>query len=157
MLFRSSFLLLAYLFYIALRVRKNAPLISFGILTFFITILVESSVIPIKHVIFEHRMYLPSLGWTLVLTMSAFRLLDKRAFVIFFAVAIAACSILTYQRNEVWQDRKALWMDAISKAPLNPRPYYNLGFVYMMDDNRERAMHFYNKALLLNQIGRAHV
>jgi protein O-mannosyl-transferase len=38
-------------------------LIAFGIFWFFITLSVESSVIPIADVIFEHRLYLPSVGF----------------------------------------------------------------------------------------------
>ncbi|HWR58589.1 MAG TPA: hypothetical protein VN328_06845, partial [Thermodesulfovibrionales bacterium] len=38
-------------------------LIAFGIFWFFITLFVESSVIPIADVIFEHRLYLPSVGF----------------------------------------------------------------------------------------------
>ena len=37
-------------------------LISFGITLFYLTLSVESSIIPISDVIFEHRLYLPSVG-----------------------------------------------------------------------------------------------
>jgi hypothetical protein len=43
-------------------------LISFGIFWFFITLSVESSVIPIRDVIYEHRVYLPSAGFFIALT-----------------------------------------------------------------------------------------
>ncbi|MBI4691767.1 MAG: hypothetical protein HY754_16120, partial [Nitrospirae bacterium] len=42
--------------------------IAFGILWFFITLSVESSIIPIKDVIFEHRLYLPSIGFIIALS-----------------------------------------------------------------------------------------
>ncbi|MFQ5354484.1 MAG: hypothetical protein ACE5DR_06005, partial [Thermodesulfobacteriota bacterium] len=45
--------------------RENKPLLllaAAGLLWFFITLSVESTVIPIRDVIFEHRMYLPGAG-----------------------------------------------------------------------------------------------
>ncbi|MBI4412055.1 MAG: tetratricopeptide repeat protein, partial [Deltaproteobacteria bacterium] len=48
-------------------------LVSFGILWFFITLSIESSVIPIRDVIFEHRLYLPSVGFFLVASLLAGR------------------------------------------------------------------------------------
>src|SRR5208283_1708111 len=47
-------------------------LIGFGILWFFITLSVESSIIPIADVIFEHRLYLPAAGAFIAITASAF-------------------------------------------------------------------------------------
>ena len=38
-------------------------LIAFGIFWFFVTLSVESSIIPIQDVIYEHRLYLPSVGF----------------------------------------------------------------------------------------------
>ncbi|MBE9531921.1 MAG: hypothetical protein IME98_03855, partial [Proteobacteria bacterium] len=66
-----SFIFLASIFSAALywlirsRKRRDALgiMLSIGILWFFVTISIESSVIPIKHVIFEHRLYLPSVGF----------------------------------------------------------------------------------------------
>jgi hypothetical protein len=45
--------------------------VSFGIFWFFITLSVESSLIPIQDVIFEHRLYLPSVGVFLALASGA--------------------------------------------------------------------------------------
>ncbi|HXX57700.1 MAG TPA: hypothetical protein VEI96_06840, partial [Thermodesulfovibrionales bacterium] len=66
-----SFLLLAAIFgaavYLLYRSRKAEGkayyrLIAFGILWFFTGLSIESSVIPIADVIFEHRLYLPAVG-----------------------------------------------------------------------------------------------
>ncbi len=47
-------------------------LFAFGILWFFITLSVESSIIPIDDVIFEHRVYLPSVGFFTAITAVVF-------------------------------------------------------------------------------------
>jgi hypothetical protein len=56
---------------------SHTRLISFGIFWIFITLSVESSLIPIKDVIFEHRMYLPSIGVFTLLGTSLFMFVEE--------------------------------------------------------------------------------
>lgn len=63
------FVMLTLLFFIAVFLFRRARLISFGIIWFFVTLSVTSSFIVIYDVIFEHRLYLPSVGFA---TVSAF-------------------------------------------------------------------------------------
>lgn len=62
------FLLLLCLLIISIIIRKKYTAISVGMLWFFIFLIVESSIIPIADVIFEHRLYLPSFGFFFALT-----------------------------------------------------------------------------------------
>ncbi|MBF0385743.1 MAG: hypothetical protein HQL27_07705, partial [Candidatus Omnitrophica bacterium] len=57
-----GFALISLMLLFAARYLKRCRMISFGIFWFYITLCVESSIIPIRHVIFEHRVYLPSFG-----------------------------------------------------------------------------------------------
>ena len=63
LLLLTIFSLGVYLFYRSLSSSPGLRLIAFGIFWFFITLSVESTIIPIKDVIFEHRLYLPSVGF----------------------------------------------------------------------------------------------
>jgi hypothetical protein len=56
---------------------KKSRLISFGIFWFFITLSVESSIIPIRDVIFEHRVYLPSVGFVIFLTTAISQMMEQ--------------------------------------------------------------------------------
>ena len=56
---------------------KKSRLISFGIFWFFITLSVESSIIPIRDVIFEHRVYLPSVGFVIFLTVAIYQMMEQ--------------------------------------------------------------------------------
>jgi tetratricopeptide (TPR) repeat protein len=110
-------------------------LVSFGLLWFFLTLSVESSVIPIADVIFEHRLYLPSVGATAVFATGFFLVSRKisraRAGALSTLVAafiIVCLGIATSQRNLVWGDEVGLWEDVVSKSPQKPRPYNNLGY-----------------------------
>ncbi len=67
----ASFLALAIILFF-LSQRKSAPAkrcVSFFIIWFFVILLPTSSFIPIVDVIFEHRLYLASLGYALILTL----------------------------------------------------------------------------------------
>lgn len=63
------FLFLLTLAILALYLFKRSRLISFAISWFFITLSVESSIIPIRDVIFEHRVYLPSVGFVILISI----------------------------------------------------------------------------------------
>ena len=70
----SALILLAILA-IAIILYRRDRLISFGILFFFITLSIESSIIPIADVIFEHRLYLPSVGFCIIVSTLYFEYL----------------------------------------------------------------------------------
>ena len=105
-------------------------LIGFGIFWFFLTLSVESSVIPIADVIFEHRLYLPSFGFFLAVAAAASLLaqrLGKRATFAACSAVILLLALTTFSRNRVWRDPVVLWSDVVSKSPRNERAYCNLG------------------------------
>lgn len=113
--------------------RNAFPVISFGILWFFIFLAIESSLIPITDVIFEHRAYLPSVGFIIAfvyLIYWIFKRFTLKGFAVFFIIVIAALSIVSYARNRLWNDGLELWKDAVHKYPLNVRSHLNLGAAY---------------------------
>jgi hypothetical protein len=61
------FVLLTFIVVAAIKLYRKAGLISFGIIWFFVTLSVTSSFIVIFDVIFEHRLYLPSIGFAIVM------------------------------------------------------------------------------------------
>lgn len=61
------FFLLTSLILLSIILFRKARLISFGIIWFFVTLSVTSSFIVIYDVIFEHRLYLPSIGFAIVI------------------------------------------------------------------------------------------
>lgn len=63
------FLLLLSINILAVWLFRRERLLSFGLLWFFITLMVTSSFIVIEDVIFEHRLYLPSVGFAIVMAV----------------------------------------------------------------------------------------
>ena len=126
-------LVLLSLLILAVYLYNRNRIISFGIFWFFLTLSIESSFIPISDLIFEHRTYIPSFGFFIILTTGIFGLAwekFKYSLFIFFAILIGINSVLAHQRNNAWKDDISLWSDAVSKSPNKERPYLNLGYAY---------------------------
>lgn len=126
----------------------HARLIAFGIFWFFITLSVESSIIPIRDVMVEHRLYLPSIGFL----MAAVLLIDsciphKAAKIVVMCALVMSLSAATYSRNSVWKDPQTLWQDVITKTPDNARAYNNLGVAYKNSGEFEKAIEQFEKSL----------
>ncbi len=119
--------------------------IPFGVFWFFITISIESSVVPIKDVTVEHRLYLPSIGIFIVLAAGLTCMLNyikagKILARLFIAAIIAALGAATYNRNLAWASDEALWKDAIRKFPENVEAYNNLAIFYNRTGLRQNAI-----------------
>jgi Flp pilus assembly protein TadD len=133
-------------------------LLAFGIFWFFITLSVESSVIPIADVIFEHRVYLPSVGAFIALAAAFSLVYEKfrgRRYAVRIAVSAAvaiviALSAATYARNTVWQDEAGLWQDVVAKSPGNARAYNNLGYLSLGRGRLDEAIRYFVAALKRN-------
>ena len=133
--------------------------VSFGIFWFFATMSVESSIIPIADLIFEHRVYLPSVGFFMALmfgvgcisatSLSRARLIGK-AFVPVMILVVLALSAATYARNTVWRDGVTLWEDMARKSPGKVRPHYGLGLQYALRERFDDAVREYQAVIRIN-------
>ena len=134
---------------------KKYRLISFGIFWFFLTMSVESSIIPIsQNVIFEHRTYLPGFGFFLALTGAFFYFFKEKYLkiaVIIILMIAAINTVLTYQRNKIWKNEYTLWTDCVKKSPDKARTNYSFGYVLSKTGDFKKAVYYYNKAINLNE------
>ena len=128
-------------------------LVAFGVFWFFLTLSIESSIIPITDVIFEHRLYLPLAGVAMA-AAAGFSLLGRRlppaAGRLLMAAIVILLAIATWQRNGVWGDSVGLWRDVIAKSPGKARPYNELGKVYHDRKEYPEAVVAYREALRLD-------
>jgi len=148
-----SFSLLLVILATAVLAFKRYRLIFFGIFWFFLTLSVESSIIPIsQNVIFEHRTYLPSFGFFLTLIGAFFYFFKERYIKIAVTVLLIIASIntvLTYQRNKIWKSEYTLWSDCIKKSPNKARPNNNFGLILFGEGRIKEAIEHYDKAISL--------
>jgi tetratricopeptide (TPR) repeat protein len=148
-----SFLFLIVIFFSAVRLFSKYRLVSFSIFWFFLTLLPESSLFPIKDVIYEHRLYLPLVGYSMFLVSGIYYLFGKNTIItmgIVLTMIVGCNSVLTYQRNKVWKDEFTLWDDSVRKSPHKARPYNNRGKAYDDQGNLPQAIADYSKAIEIN-------
>jgi tetratricopeptide (TPR) repeat protein len=158
-----SFVFLIFIFGLGVYMLRRSSgeaagrLAAFGIFWFFLTLSVESSIIPIVDVINEHRVYLPSVGAISAAVSGAFLMVYKlkgsgarRAALVATVAAVIALSGATYARNEVWRSEIGLWQDVVMKSPLKARGHNNLGNSYLIAGDMDRAIKEYETVLLLD-------
>lgn len=144
--------LLLTLLAFGLAASSHLPVISYGILWIFLALSVESSVLPIRDPMVEHRMYLAMPGIALMAAL-AFAWLTSRVSLVATLVGVAVVGALataTFMRNQVWLTPVALWGDAVEKAPDKARPHVNLATALHHGGRTEQAIAHYCWALRLD-------
>jgi Flp pilus assembly protein TadD len=132
-------------------------LAAFGIGWFFITLAVESTLIPIRDVMFEHRLYLPSVGLVMATAAAGWGaagryLSESRRIPVFIAIFVLLGTVLgstTFLRNRVWKDEVTLWRDIVEKSPRKARAHGSLGHALQRSGNAEEAARSYLYAVKL--------
>lgn len=123
-------------------------LMAFGIFWFFVTLSIESSIIPIIDVMFEHRIYLPMSGALITITAAIMfgadkfehRLSTKPIVNALFISVILLLALATFKRNAVWADDLTLWRDAYSKSPNKSRVANNYAGALILRGKGESAL-----------------
>ncbi|MDR3567097.1 MAG: tetratricopeptide repeat protein [Syntrophobacteraceae bacterium] len=158
-----AILVLAAMIFLAIRFRKRFPVITFGIVWFFLNLAIESTIVPLE-LVFEHRLYLPSMGFYLsvaavfaILLRKAARRLPEVEF------AKAACSLLllaaagfamfTFLRNAVWENPLTIRYDTVKKAPGNPRAMADYANTLCEAGQYEEALKYAQRALKIGKKG----
>ena len=132
----SLFLLLALVFLAIFSYRKSR-LVTLGIVAFFLTLAPTSSIIPIKDVIYEHRMYLAIAFLAMASVQVVIETLEKMegfssrgrqiGLAATMIIVLPVLTGLTYARNGVWINEISLWRDVVQKSPNKSRPHVNYG------------------------------
>lgn len=141
------------LVYIAYRLFRKNRLASFGIAWFVVTLLPESSILPLPDVIYEHRLYLPMVGVSMACVSLLYtwtRAWARAIVVVVAGLLVVFLGFLTFERNNVWKDELSLWADVVSKSPGKARPYNNRGKAHLERGMYENALYDFNRALVLN-------
>ena len=138
----------------ALRKRNTNNLIFFSISWFFITLLPQSDLYPINAYMAEHWLYLPSIGFFLILANglnSLYRRKESRILTIcLIAGLLTFYSYLTIRQNSYWREPLAFYKRTSKYVPDSPRIYTNLGNTYRDIGKNEEAIILYKKAIAIN-------
>ena len=137
------------LVYVAWQQRQRRPALAFGICWFFLTLAVESSIIPLDP-LFEHRLYLPIFGFSVMVVDSLRRLPWPQVARIGAGLILLVLAILTWQRNELWNHPIAFYQDNLRIAPRSERANNGLGTSYYAAGRLREAEIAFRKTLEIN-------
>jgi tetratricopeptide (TPR) repeat protein len=159
-----SILLILFIISFAFYIARKRPLISFCIIFYFLNHLIEGSIFNLE-LIYDYRNYLPSMLLFVPFAEFIIYAIDYFSYkkIIQFIVALGIAIILvgegdiTYSRNKIVSDDFLLWFDNIDKSPGLSRPHSNLGRIYFIYNEKEKALQEYEKAIILNKFGGSNV
>lgn len=144
----------ASLIIFAIAVFYKFPLIAFGILFYYISLSVESSIIPIRDVIFEHRTYLPNVGLcivsALVFTYAINQLRPRYRLVGYLTLLfiISLLGTLSYKRNAEWANPYTFFEAEVKRNSGFWRSRNELASLYINDGKLSEALALLNIAEL---------
>jgi tetratricopeptide (TPR) repeat protein len=145
--------LLAFVFYIAIR-RRSDTIASFSTGWFLLALLPVSNIYPLNATMAEHWLYVPSIGFCLILAEALTALYKtnrwKRVGLVATVSLISIYLFLTVRQNEYWRDPIRFSEKTLTVAPQSWRLYNELGAEYAQNGENHRAVEAYKKALSIN-------
>ncbi|MBP7216680.1 MAG: tetratricopeptide repeat protein [Candidatus Omnitrophica bacterium] len=148
---------------LALRKNPQQRLVSFFLAWILICLLPVSNLIfLVSRPIAEQRLYIPSLGFCVVVGLGIHAAVSFRARRLgsfkhlnmlagLGAVALVILYVVTvYQRNFDWKDEMTFWTKTVQQSPRSVRAFYNLGSAYFGLGKLEKSIAAYHRALKLS-------
>ncbi|NOH84540.1 hypothetical protein F0249_12015 [Vibrio sp. 03-59-1] len=142
---------------------KRMPLVAFGVLFYYVAHAVESSIVPIRDLSFEHRTYLPNFGLIVAVSdllfrgMTILRGSNRRisneqwssASILSIVLLSVVLIELTVNRNKLWQNPVAFYVNELVYSENKPRVHNALGQSYMAEEKWELAADSFRDAFFL--------
>jgi tetratricopeptide (TPR) repeat protein len=145
-----SIFTIAALIGLAVVTARKQRLLSFCIVWFFGNLVIESSILPLE-IIFEHRVYLPSMMFSLIVVLFVSRWVKPTWLqAVLLCAMVTVGAVWTYERNTVYSDRITFWQDCVDKSPRKARPYNNLGVALADQGYHDKALKKYREALQID-------
>jgi len=146
-------LLCAAIFLLYKTAGKNR-IVSFGAGWFFITLMPQSNIYPVSAYMAEHWLYLPSVGYFLVIGYLIKQIYNMPKFRYFaavvFWVAVIFYSHKTVRQNDYWRDPETFYENTIKYEKDNPKLYVNFGSILFDKGRYGEAEVNYKKAIELD-------
>lgn len=135
---------------------------------FFLILAPSSSIMPVKDLAAEHRMYLPLAAVVVAVVIAGYELwqaairrqsapqrkstLLRWLGPIVMTIAVVALGWQTWLRNLDYQDILRLWQDTAEKAPLNARAHYSVAHELLEQGDFARAVDAANECIRLDPL-----
>jgi len=151
-----------YIIVTALAYRRN-KIVLFGLLSIVVPLLPAFYIKGISGKPFAERyLYLPSLGYVLLLSLFLSWAREKlpraiMATTIIFVLIVGSYTFATINRNSVWKDDYSLWADTVKKSPDGAGAHLNFAHANLSMGQVDTAIAEYQMALRLDPyLSKAH-
>jgi tetratricopeptide (TPR) repeat protein len=145
-------LLLASIFFF----RKKNKFVFFCLSWSILCILPVLNIYPINAYMAEHWLYLPSIGFFLLVSGGLAWLLRQKPYKAIAILAMAALmvfySTLTIAQNSYWKDPVTFYTRTLKYAPNSFLMHNNLGNIYNDMGRKEEALECYKRSLAINPV-----
>ncbi len=155
-----SVIIFILLVYLAIKIFLKRSLLVFGIAWFTIGLLPVLNIITIEHPLAERYLYLPIVGFCLILSSAIYRYLPGKSWshkYSFLNIRTAVILLLliiygvkTISRGQVWKNSEILWTETLKVSPGSYRAHNNLGMEYYKKGDFEKAIHHFKQSVNLN-------
>ena len=137
---------------------KRLKILSFAILWFFVTMLPVSNIVPLKAIMAERFLYLPSIGFCLAMVIlmdrgcAALKGKIRSITVLALTLLIIGYSAKTVARNDEWARFDSISKSIIAASPSNPWGLVSVGLAEVDRGKYESAIDLFKKAIAVSQI-----
>jgi hypothetical protein len=158
--FIASLVLVGSLVVVAVAYWNRFRELSFLILWVFVTLFPVSGIISLTVPALEHRLYLASVCFSMVIPLLFYKIflpgMQEP-----FSRSRSVCSLLilvgimmvysskTVTRNTIWRDEHTFWLHTVQDSPSSLFAHNNLGSVYARKGQHDKAIRIFKKALSL--------
>ena len=158
--FIASLVMVGSLVVVTVACWKRFRELSFLFLWLFVALLPVSGIIPLPVPALEHRLYLASVCFSMVIPLLFYRIPLLRTHELFarrgpvftlsmLVVLMMLYSIKTVTRNTIWKDEHTFWLHTVQDSPSSVFAHNNLGIVYAREGQHNKAIPIFQKALSL--------
>ncbi|MBI5118887.1 tetratricopeptide repeat protein [Candidatus Poribacteria bacterium] len=136
---------------------RSLPIVTFGLWWFALALAPSSTLVALKLVVNEQRMYLPTVG---IMFIAGYVLgvgLDRnstggrkkwrKALICGFSAVLIVLSALTVNRNTQWRDPLSLWTSALEEYPESARANTQVANIYLATGRLEDALEAAKRAV----------
>jgi len=147
----AGIVVLLALVLVAWATARRHKTVSFSIQWFLIALLPVSNIFPINATMAEHWLYLPSIGFFLIVAGAVSALWGHRATrivgVLFLLGLLVASSLLTRAQNGYWRQPQVFYERTLRYAPQSIRATVNLANIYKDIGRQDEAVALYHQVL----------
>lgn len=152
---------------VAFFIRNRFKFVTFGVYFYFLAHLVESSFLPIKDIVFEHRTYLPNVGMSILVGCVLFELIKlagarlepglnafrgRQLLPFSLLLLIIPLSLKTSERIEQWTDRLTFYGNEVKLSPKSPRATGEFAAEIAKSGNCPLAIGYFSHAISLYEM-----